>query len=661
MSLATPLRPVYAGPPAVPGYAVGEFLGRGSSAVVWSATGPAGERVALKVFAGDRAPSRRDEVLRDTDRELILSRRVTSAHVIGAHDRLELDDGRVVLVLDLADEGSLRDVVTIRGALPLGEVVTMLIGVATALADLETGGVVHGDVAPGNVLFDADGRPLLADLSMARLVADGTSADLIGTPGFTAPEVLAGRPPSPASDVWSLGALLWYSRTGGSPPPGWVGDVHGDVAGGTPGGPGVPEVVEAVGPELRPVLVRMLADDPYARPTAAEAALAIYRAGAPEPLVLVGRHPDPAVAVTTRLRREAAETRSRRELRAAERATARSQRGRNGGARSGRWWRRTGAASSAVGRPAGVGAGETLRLAEVDAARRGSAPVAWDPQPDRQAVPDPTPMTGDGPTGPGSGAGAIEVWGGPAGRRTASIGARVSLVGGVAVLAAAGLLGLVALNGGSAPATEHLAPVMDAPATGASSAVPSPAAPAGTAGSANPAVAPGADATSAPASTTAAGGSGSAVTAVPGSADPRIADPKIADPKIADPTLADPTAVLQAIADARAAALSAADPVALVSAEPEGSSAYTADAATVARLREQRQRYRDLSFTVSAAQVVSLTGSRAVVRATVARSAGTVEGEDGSVQTLVAAPGELLRYGLTLRDGGWRLSDVMGS
>lgn len=583
MSLAAPVRPLYAGPPIVPGFVVGEFLGRGSSAVVWAATSPAGARVALKVFSGDRAPTRRDEVLRDTARELTLSRRVSSDHVVAAHDRVELDDGRVVLVLDLAEEGSLHDVVTIRGALPLGEVVTMLIGVATGLADLETGGVVHGDVAPGNVLFDGVGRPVLADLSMARLVADGTSGDLNGTPGFTAPEVLAGRPPSPASDVWALGALLWYARTGGSTPPVWVGDVHWTPPGGPPEGPGVAEVVEAVGPELRPVLVRMLADDPYARPTATEAALAIYRAAPAEPVVLVGRHPDPAAAVTTRLRREAAETRSRRELRALQRATARSERRRASWSRwpwrSWRSWRswRRGAAEAPP---------------ELEAARRASAPVAWA-----------APVSPDPEVAPGEAA--------PVPARGAWTKARVALVSTAGVLAAAGLLGLAALDRGSGPAPDH-----------------------GDGATVVPSAAPVAGSASAPA------------TPAPGASADAIADP---------------TTVLQAIADARAAALAAADPVALVTAEREGSSAYAVDAATVARLREQRQRYRDLAFTVTAAQVVSVASGRAVVRATVGRSASTVEGEDGAVQSLAASPGEPLRYVLALTDGGWRLTDVTGS
>ena len=151
---------------------------------------------------------------------------MSGAHLARAVEHALLDDGRLVLVMVLADGGSLRDVVAIRGAVPLGEVVTALTPMATALAELHEAGVVHADVAPGNVLFTTDGRPMLADLSSAWLEDDGWPEESLGTSGFTAPEVVLGRPPVSASDVWSLGALVWYARTGGSTPPAWVGDLH---------------------------------------------------------------------------------------------------------------------------------------------------------------------------------------------------------------------------------------------------------------------------------------------------------------------------------------------------------------------------------------------------------------------------------------------------
>ena len=129
-------------------------------------------------------------------------------------------------------------------------------------------------------------------------------------------------------------------------------------------------------------------------------------------------------------------------------------------------------------------------------------------------------------------------------------------------------------------------------------------------------------------------------------------------PLPSDAVARDPVSVLQQLADRRAAALLAADPVLLVGAEPDGSSAHEADARTIARLREQRQRYVELAFAVRSAEVVSIAPTTVVLTAVVDRSAYGVVGEDGSTQRVEAGAGVPLRYTLTLGDGGWRLTEV---
>ncbi len=326
-------------PPEVPGYDLGAFLGRGASSSVWSARPTAGgAEVAIKV----RTPSGLD-VTGAGVRELEVAALVSSEHVVRARERIVLGDGDgdgdgdadggVAVVLDIADGGSMHDVVALRGTLPVGEVVTIVAPLATALAHLHRAGVVHADVSPGNVLFTTSGKPMLADLSSARLSGDTETNPPVGTTGFTAPEVLAGDLPTEASDVWALGALIWFARTGGATPPGWVGWARGSGSpqSGRAGGVDavaleLEEITAAVGPQLRPVLLRLLASDPAARPSAASAALAVYRAAPAAPVLLVGRHFDPAAAVTNRLRREAAETRGRAELRRVQRARERAGR-----------------------------------------------------------------------------------------------------------------------------------------------------------------------------------------------------------------------------------------------------------------------------------------------------------------------------------------------
>ena len=90
--------------------------------------------------------------------------------------------------------GSLDALVRARGHLPPGEVVTVLAPVASALGRLHDLGVVHGDVSPGNVLLDLDGRPVLGDLGLGHVVGD-VSPGVWGTDGYVAPEVLLGERP----------------------------------------------------------------------------------------------------------------------------------------------------------------------------------------------------------------------------------------------------------------------------------------------------------------------------------------------------------------------------------------------------------------------------------------------------------------------------------
>lgn len=270
--------------PVVPGFGVGRLLGSGGTAHVWEAVRLGdGRRVALKVSHAD------PEAAEAAVREAAVSSRAAAEHVVRVEACLPLPDDRVALVMPLMRGGSLAHLVGARGHLGPGEVVTVLAPLAEALGRLHAAGVVHGDVSPGNVLLDLDGRPALADLGLGRVLGEAPAA-VWGTPGHLAPEVLLGAVPTPAADVYALGALGWLCLSGEVPgAPG----LRPSLAEVSRAGAGSEGVVAALESAVHP--------RPEERPSADELACLLFAAARPEPLRLRAGGDDES-AVTYRLR-----------------------------------------------------------------------------------------------------------------------------------------------------------------------------------------------------------------------------------------------------------------------------------------------------------------------------------------------------------------------
>jgi serine/threonine protein kinase len=262
----------------IPGYVAEDLIGFGAAGEVWRGHDlVSGDVVALKRL---RVPD--DDGHARLRREAALLAALDHPHLLRLRDTVCTDD-RWVLVLDYAAGSSLAALLLDRGRLRPGEIVTALSPVAAALAYAHSEGLVHGDVTPANVLFTSDGRPLLADLGIARVVCD--EDPVRATPEYVDPAVAAGAAPGPATDVFAVGAIAFHALTGEPP---WVGpsaeeSLYLAASGDVPDlAARAPDVLEA----LVRVVQRALSAEPAHRGSAAELALELRHACAPEPVEL---------------------------------------------------------------------------------------------------------------------------------------------------------------------------------------------------------------------------------------------------------------------------------------------------------------------------------------------------------------------------------------
>ncbi|MEA3075533.1 MAG: serine/threonine protein kinase, bacterial, partial [Actinomycetota bacterium] len=176
---------------AIPGYVLEHRLGEGAASTVWRARQSASMDRPVAIKRGAQL-----------EREAKVLAALDHPNIVRVFEVVPDGDG-VAVVMQLAPGGSLEERLTAKGPRPLGEVVDVVTKLAGALGSAHRRGVLHGDVKPGNVLFTADGEPLLADFGIGGL-DDGR---VRGTEGYLDPTVLAGRPPDASSDVYGLAAV----------------------------------------------------------------------------------------------------------------------------------------------------------------------------------------------------------------------------------------------------------------------------------------------------------------------------------------------------------------------------------------------------------------------------------------------------------------------
>ncbi|MEU6255886.1 serine/threonine-protein kinase [Streptomyces sp. NPDC047043] len=255
-------------------YRLTERIGSGGMGTVWRAYDELVQRdVAVKQprLPGDPEDEAHRRAAGRLYREARAAARVDHPAAVSIHDVVVEEDGLPWIVMELIRGESLHQVLE-RGPVDAPEAARIGLAVLGALRAAHAVGIVHRDVKPANVLLGPHGRVVLTDFGIAHVQGEESltvSGEFIGSLEFVAPERMSGRGAGPASDLWSLGVLLYTAVEGESPfRRATVESTLAAVIAAEP-----PEPKQA-GP-LGPLIARLLVKDPEQRPEAEETAAAL--------------------------------------------------------------------------------------------------------------------------------------------------------------------------------------------------------------------------------------------------------------------------------------------------------------------------------------------------------------------------------------------------
>lgn len=196
-------------------YTIIEEIGHGGMGRVYKAIDTSlGISVALKIIRPEYASNLR--IIDHFKKETVLSRSITSEHVVRVHDLGESENTKYIS-MDFVDGQNLRDLIQASGSLTISTAVKFGKQICSGLAAAHKQGIIHRDLKPSNVMIDRTGRARVMDFGLAKTIdredAQGVRA-VVGTPEYLSPEQARGEKQDQRTDIYALGLILYEMVTG---------------------------------------------------------------------------------------------------------------------------------------------------------------------------------------------------------------------------------------------------------------------------------------------------------------------------------------------------------------------------------------------------------------------------------------------------------------
>lgn len=273
-------------------YRVVSLLGRGGMGEVYSADDlKLGQRVALKFLPPERGKSSswREQFYA----EVRMARQVSHPNVCRVYDVGE-SDGQLFISMEFVDGEDLASLLRRIGHLPGDKAVEVAQQLCAGLAAAHHNGVLHRDLKPSNVMLDGKGHARITDFGLAIIATEaGREHTTAGTPGYVAPELLAGSAPSIQSDLYALGLVLYEVFTGKKAfDAASLAELCRKQTETNPTPPS--SVVKNLDPAVERAILRCLERDPAQRPRSSQSVAAALPGGDPlEAAMAAGETPSP--------------------------------------------------------------------------------------------------------------------------------------------------------------------------------------------------------------------------------------------------------------------------------------------------------------------------------------------------------------------------------